>query len=199
MNKIRSCFSVNILIKCNLHVILVLYCTSFFSSGWGKLFFRPSIRLHYKHTPYLCPLPDGAPAGCCCFLYHLCWHGERRLRGPRALLCLQNRKSTLLSDAHWRQKTNRRGSLRRQAEEDDNRRVLSFCPWSLLTVRSRGKVSVPAAWIHGMLDSFILDIYYIYFSCFIPLNRALMSLLIAQQLLDQVLSFLAFLTFQPAL
>lgn len=92
-----------------------------------------------QHTPYLCPLPNGAPAGCCCFLYHLCWHGERQLHGPRALFSLQNRKSTLLSDAHWRQKTNQPGSrgMRLQAEEDDNsssRCPTPLCTWSRFTV-----------------------------------------------------------------
>lgn len=63
-----------------------------------------------RRSPYLRLWPNGAPAGCCCFLYHLCWHGERQLRGPRAPICLQNRKNTLLSDARWRQKTNHPGS-----------------------------------------------------------------------------------------
>lgn len=90
-----------------------------------KALFQTEHQIALTNTPLISvPGPNGAPAGCCCFLYHLCWHGERQLHGPKALLSLQNRKNTLISDAHWRQKTTQPGSSgkRLQAEEDDNRR-----------------------------------------------------------------------------
>lgn len=92
-------FVQNVLITGYLHI-------SFCSTGCGNLFLsgRASDYIH-QHTSYLCPLPNGAPAGCCSFLCHLCWHGERQLRGLRVLLSLQNRKNTLLSNGHMRQKT----------------------------------------------------------------------------------------------
>lgn len=67
----------------------------------------------HQHS-LLRPLLKGAPSGCCCFLYHLCWHGQEHHHVQRALLCLQNRKNALLSDRHWRQKTSQQRSRGRQ-------------------------------------------------------------------------------------
>lgn len=107
-----------VIIKC-LHYVLSVY----FTCVW--YFSLTSIRLH---KPTLCLIsissPSGAPAGCCCFLRHLCWHRESRLHGPSALLSLQNRKNTLLPDGHRRQNTSQLESTdtRQQTEGNDKTR-----------------------------------------------------------------------------
>ena len=111
----------NVLITRYLHISSLWYI-SLCSSGDGKLSADRTSDCMNQHTPYLHRLPSGAPAGCCCFLHHLCWHGEWHLHGPRAPLRLQNRKSTLLSDGHRRQNTSQlRSRDMRQRSENDNR------------------------------------------------------------------------------
>lgn len=48
-------------------------------------------------TPYLHRMPNGAPAGCCCFLYHLCWHGGTASPWPErsALIAKQEERTAL--------------------------------------------------------------------------------------------------------
>lgn len=82
------------------------------------------------------PLSSGAPAGCCCFLHHLYWHGERAAPWPKSTVSHQNRKSTVLPDARCRQKTNQGRVYRHEAadwrweQEIFGRSPILFCVWS---------------------------------------------------------------------
>lgn len=148
------------------HFIPVLYFI-LFQWMWKALFSYRASDCINQHTPYLCPLPNGAPAGCCCFLYHLCWHGERQLCGWEHCSPLKTGRACCSLMHTGDKKTNQRGSrgLRQQAEKDDKEISAGAQPFT--------------------------EPFRALISCW--------SISVTQQLLNQVLIFLALLTFQPAL
>ena len=115
-----------------------------------KVLFQTEHQIAFTSTPLICvPRPSGPPAGCCCFLRHLCWHGgPAALRPESAALPSKQEEHTAL---WWTLETQKhtRGT-RQQAEEDDNISA-GAQPLSLRMESSRGGDSVPAVWAHGML------------------------------------------------